>query len=107
MTLHATAAAPDLTIVIPTYNERERLDTLLERIFAACESDGLTVDVVIVDDNSADGTGLVADEWAKRRPVRVIHRAGKLGLGSAVLEGFAIADAAVVGVMDGDLSHPP
>jgi dolichol-phosphate mannosyltransferase len=95
------------TIVIPTYNERERIGVLLERIFDACDREALAVDVVIVDDNSADGTGATAEEWAQRRPVRVIHRSAKLGLGSAVLEGFAIAQSDVVGVMDGDLSHPP
>src|SRR6186997_2027877 len=97
-------ARADFTIVIPTYNERDRLGVLLERIFEACDRERVAVEVVIVDDNSADGTGLIADEWAWRRAVRVIHRAGKLGLGSAVLEGFAIATTPIVGVMDGDLS---
>lgn len=105
----ADSAPPsaDFTIVIPTYNERHRIGLLLERVFEACDSEGLAVEVVIVDDNSADGTGVVADEWAGHRRVRVIHRAGKLGLGTAVLEGFAIARTEIVGVMDGDLSHPP
>jgi len=102
-----TPAPAAFTIVIPTYNERDRLGLLLERIFGACDREGLAVDVVVVDDNSADGTGDVAEEWARARTVRVIHRAGKPGLGSAVLEGFAIARTEVVGVMDGDLSHPP
>ncbi len=97
----------DFTLVVPTYNECDRLGTLLERVFHACERDGLAVEVVIVDDNSADGTGIVADEWARQHRVRVIHRAGKLGLGTAVLEGFAASQTAIVGVMDGDLSHPP
>ena len=98
----------DFTIVIPTYNERDRIGVLLERVFDACDRDGLAVEVVIVDDNSADGTGAVADDWARHRRVRVIHRAGKLGLGTAVLEGFAAgARPTIVGVMDGDLSHPP
>ena len=83
----------DFTIVIPTYNERDRIGVLLERVFDACDRDGLAVEVVIVDDNSADGTGAVADEWARHRRVRVIHRAGKLGLGTAVLEGFAVAQS--------------
>ena len=98
---------PAFTVVIPTYNERDRLGVLLERIFEACDRDALAIDVVVVDDNSADGTGALAEEWMRRRPVRVIHRAGKLGLGSAVLEGFAAARTDIVGVMDGDLSHPP
>jgi dolichol-phosphate mannosyltransferase len=97
----------DFTIVIPTYNERDRIGVLLERVFDACDREGLAAEVVIVDDNSADGTGALADEWALRRRVRVIHRAGKLGLGAAVLEGFAAAQTDIVGAMDGDLSHPP
>lgn len=98
---------PDFTIVIPTYNERDRLGALLERVFEVCERETLAIEVVIVDDNSADGTGAVADDWARHHRVRVIHRAGKLGLGTAVLEGFAMASADIVGVMDADLSHPP
>jgi dolichol-phosphate mannosyltransferase len=100
---------PDLTLVIPTYNERDRLDCLLERIFDAVGHHCIKAQVIVVDDNSGDGTGERADEWARRDggSVRVIHRPGKLGLGSAVLEGFAIAASDVVGVMDADLSHPP
>ena len=79
---------------------------LLERVFDACDREGLAVEVVVVDDNSADGTGALADEWARHRRVRVIHRAGKLGLGTAVLEGFAMAQTDVVGV-DGRRSQPP
>ena len=97
----------DFTVVIPTFNERDRLGVLLQRVFEACDRDGLAIEIIVVDDNSADGTGAVADEWAQHRRVRVIHRAGKLGLGSAVLEGFSIAETEIVGVMDGDLSHPP
>jgi dolichol-phosphate mannosyltransferase len=97
----------DFTIVIPTYNERDRIGVLLQRVFDVCDREGLAVEIVIVDDNSADGTGVVADEWTSHRRVRVIHRAGKLGLGTAVLEGLAIAQTGIVGVMDGDLSHPP
>ena len=97
----------DFTIVIPTYNECDRIGVLLERVFETCDREGLAIEVVIVDDNSADGTGVVADQWARHRRVRVVHRAGKLGLGTAVLEGFSIARTEIVGVMDGDLSHPP
>jgi len=72
----------DLTIVVPTYNERERLGSLLEQIFSACDADGPAVAVVVVDDNSADGTGDLADEWARGGRVRVIHRAGSSGWGA-------------------------
>jgi dolichol-phosphate mannosyltransferase len=101
-----SSTRPDVTIVVPTYNERDRLDALVEQLFDACEGQ-LRVEVIIVDDNSPDGTGALADCLASGRRVRVIHRTGKLGLGSAVIEGFAIATADVVGAIDADLSHPP
>ena len=96
-----------LTIVVPTYNERDRLAALVAAIFEAYRHEGLNGELVIVDDNSPDGTGALADELATRHRITVVHRAGKLGLGTAVLEGFAAASAPIVGVIDGDLSHPP
>ena len=96
-----------LAIVVPTYNERDRLNDLVERIFASYAAKGIDGEIVIVDDNSPDGTGALADELASRLRVTVLHRAGKLGLGTAVIEGFAAASAPIVGVMDADLSHPP
>lgn len=101
-----TAGRPDLTMVVPTYNERERLHALVEEIFAACDGH-LQVEVIVVDDNSPDGTGAHAEDLAANRRLRVIHRSGKLGLGSAVLAGFAAASADIVGAIDADLSHPP
>lgn len=94
-------------MVVPTYNERERLTELVEAVFASAGAHGLVLELVIVDDNSPDGTGALADELATRFRLRVVHRAGKLGLGTAVVEGFQAASAAVVGVMDADFSHPP
>ena len=96
-----------LSIVVPTYNERDRLGDLVEEIFAGYRAEGLDGELVIVDDNSPDGTGALADELATRHRITVIHRAGKLGLGTAVIEGFAAASASIVGVIDADLSHPP
>jgi dolichol-phosphate mannosyltransferase len=101
------ATAPALALVVPTYNERDRLPELVRAIFAAYQSAGIAGELVIVDDNSPDGTGAVADELARSFPIRVVHRAGKLGLGTAVIEGFAAAEAQIVGVIDADLSHPP
>lgn len=94
-------------MVVPTYNERERLEELVTAVCSAAQADGLAIQMVIVDDNSPDGTGDVADALSARFPVKVVHRAGKLGLGTAVVAGFAVADAPVVGVMDADFSHPP
>ena len=96
-----------LSIVVPTYNERDRLAALVAAVFEAYQREGLNGELVIVDDNSPDGTGALADELATRYRIRVVHRAGKLGLGTAVVEGFAAASAPIVGVIDGDLSHPP
>ena len=100
------ATAPTLALVVPTYNERDRLPELVRAIFAAYDSAGIAGELVIVDDNSPDGTGEVADRLALEWPIRVVHRAGKLGLGTAVIEGFSAAAAEIVGVIDADLSHP-
>lgn len=97
---------PDLTIIVPTYNEHERIEELVLALFEACAG-RLELEVVIVDDNSPDGTGALADQLALHHRVRVIHRAGKLGLGSAVVAGVGAASAPVLGIMDGDFSHPP
>jgi dolichol-phosphate mannosyltransferase len=93
--------------VIPTYNERDNLDELVARIGKACAGAGIEVEIVIVDDNSPDGTGAHAEELAKVNRMKVVHRPGKLGLSSAVLEGFKAASGDLLLVMDADLSHPP
>ena len=80
---------------------------LVTAIFDAYASEGLDGELIVVDDNSPDGTGALAEELAKRRRIRVVHRAGKLGLGTAVIEGFNAAAAPIVGVIDADMSHPP
>nr|MBP6717150.1 glycosyltransferase [Acidobacteriota bacterium] len=98
---------PDLTIVVPTYNERARLEELVDAVLASAAKARLALEIVIVDDNSPDGTGVLAEELAKTRPMQVVRRAGKMGLGTAVVAGFAVANAPVVGVMDADFSHPP
>jgi len=94
-------------MVVPTYNERDRLAELVAAVFAAADARGLALELVVVDDNSPDGTGALADELATRHRMRVVHRPGKLGLGTAVVEGFHVASASAVGVMDADFSHPP
>jgi len=94
-------------VIIPTYKERENLVPLLKQIF----SQELPLEVLIVDDNSPDGTGAVADQIAAADPrVHVMHRPGKMGLGSAYVAGFRYAlerdyDAAFE--MDADFSHNP
>ncbi len=93
-----------LSIIIPTYNEAENIVPLVRRI---CKTMPKGIEIIIVDDNSPDGTGKIADRLAKRYPVRVIHRAGKSGLADAVIEGFRHARGEFLGCMDADQSHPP
>jgi len=94
-------------VIVPTYNERGNLDELVRRITGSCSGAGIDVQIVIVDDNSPDGTGGNAEQLAKAHNIKVIHRAGKLGLSSAVIEGFRAASGDILVVMDADLSHPP
>ena len=95
-----------LSIVVPTYNERTRLGELVEAVFQVFAAHGIDGELVIVDDGSPDGTGALADDLATRHRIRVVHRPGKLGLGTAVIDGFAAASGEILGVMDADLSHP-
>ena len=94
-------------VVLPTYNERENLPSIVPAILAAAPQ----VDVLVVDDNSPDGTGALADALAAKDPrVRVLHRARKEGLGRAYLAGFAEALSRGYGrilEMDADFSHDP
>lgn len=94
----------DVSVVVPTYNERETLSELVGRLHQAL---GSGYEVVVVDDSSPDGTADLARELGRQHPVRVLQRPGKLGLGSAVLEGARAASGRWVVVMDADLSHPP
>jgi len=103
----STSTPTTLSIIIPTYNERTRLGELVESIAGVFAQHRIAGEIIVVDDNSPDGTGQFADSLAERYPVRVVHRPGKLGLGSAVIDGFAAARGDVLGVMDADLSHPP
>ncbi|MEK9147524.1 MAG: polyprenol monophosphomannose synthase [Patescibacteria group bacterium] len=96
-----------VSIIVPTYNESKNLPLLVQEIFDVIDKNKIDLEFIIVDDNSPDGTGQVAEELGKQYPVRAIHRAGKLGLGSAVIEGFKLSDRELMGVMDGDLSHDP
>jgi dolichol-phosphate mannosyltransferase len=98
-----------LTVVIPTYNEAENLPALATDLWALPIPE---LKILVVDDASPDGTGEIAERLASRQPERfaVIHRKGKLGLGSAYITGFkaAIEDGAqAVGQMDADFSHSP
>ena len=94
-------------IILPTYNEAENLPKLVKTIFDLQIPD---LHIIVVDDNSPDGTGQIADRLAKEFPLIVIHRQGKQGLGSACITGFKKAlefGADIVCQMDADFSHDP
>ena len=94
-------------IIVPTYNERENLPRMAQRLLSL----PLPVDMLVVDDSSPDGTGKIADELAARHPeIQVLHRAGKNGLGRAYIAGFDWAlqrGYEFVFEMDCDFSHNP
>jgi dolichol-phosphate mannosyltransferase len=97
-----------LSLVIPTYNEKENIQKLIKKIQEEFNENKINGEIIIVDDNSPDGTGKILEDLKKKQKnLKVVHRSGKLGLSSAVLEGWKIADGEVLGVMDADLSHPP
>ncbi len=94
-------------VVVPTYNERDNIENLVAEILVQSDD----IDTLIVDDNSPDGTGAIIDRMAAENPrIHVIHRSGKLGLGSAYREGFGYAlakKAEYIIEMDADFSHDP
>lgn len=96
-----------ITVVVPTYNEAENLPKLVSALFSL----PLDVRVLVVDDNSPDGTGRIADEMARQdKRLQVLHRPGKMGLRAAYLNAFQRVlqgDAEAIAQMDADFSHDP
>lgn len=98
----------EVLVVVPTYNERDNI----ERVLAELLSLDVDLNVLVVDDNSPDGTGRFVEDFGKRETrVHVLHRPGKMGLGSAYIKGFqwalAETDANYIFEMDADFSHDP
>lgn len=105
--MSGTATRGPAWLVLPTYNEAGNIQLLVEKAVASMPPDAR---VLIVDDNSPDGTGEIAETLASEYPVEVIHRPGKEGLGSAYVAGFNHAlhrGAGLVLQMDSDFSHDP
>lgn len=98
------ASASELTVVIPTYNERENVPLLIERLEQALR--GVSWEAIFVDDDSPDGTaGVVRGFQASDARIRLLHRVGKRGLASACIDGMMLANAPFIAVMDADLQH--
>jgi len=100
-------ARADKMVIIPTYNERENIEEMMGRLMAL----PFGLHLLVVDDNSPDGTAEVVKAWQQREPrIHLLRRAGKLGLGSAYREGFRYAldhGAEYIFEMDADFSHDP
>lgn len=102
-------ASVKFTFVIPTYNEAGGIEKLIAQLGEIFIANGLDGELIVVDDNSPDGTGAIVDRLAETYPVRCLHRPGKMGLSSGVIDGwnFARPESVALGCMDADLSHDP
>jgi dolichol-phosphate mannosyltransferase len=97
-----------LAMVIPTLNEAGNMPALLSRLRTALDPAGIDYELIVVDDDSEDGTAEIVRDLAKQDSrVRVLIRKGQRGLAGAVIHGWANTDASLLGVIDGDLQHPP
>jgi dolichol-phosphate mannosyltransferase len=102
-----TSRPIDVSVVVPTYREVENLPLLTERVFEATAAANIVAELIVVDDDSQDGTEARCRELAGRYDVRLITRKGERGLATAVIAGFRQARGRVLLCMDADLSHPP
>ncbi len=100
-------ASLPFSIVVPTYNEAGGIERLLRAVSGVISAHDLDGEIVVVDDNSPDGTGAIADALTKELPVKCLHRPAKLGLSSGVIDGWKIArpESQALGAMDADFSH--
>jgi dolichol-phosphate mannosyltransferase len=96
-----------ISIVLPTYNEARSIQEVLRRTSEALRKAEEDHELIVVDDSSPDSTADLAEALANEIPVRVLRRPGRLGLATAVVDGWSIARGDVLGVMDADLQHPP
>jgi dolichol-phosphate mannosyltransferase len=94
-----------ISIIVPTYKERDNIKKLIPMICKTLHD--YEHEVIIVDDSSPDGTAKIAEKLAERYSLKVLKRARKFGLASAILHGFNHANGDILGVIDADLQHPP
>ncbi len=102
----AAAKQNMISVILPTYNESENLRVIVPRIFAVLRGSSLEGEIIIIDDNSPDGTAAVAEKLAGSYPLKVCIRKTERGLATAVMKGFELASGDIYVVMDADLSHP-
>jgi len=94
-----------ISIIIPTYNERENIERLIPLIDNYMR--GFNYEIIVVDDSSPDNTAKVAEALSAKYPVKVVKRPSKMGLSSAIYDGIRVSEGNVIVVMDADLQHPP
>ncbi len=105
-------SALDVSVIVPTYNESQNILSILKSIEINLSKE-LNAEIIVVDDNSPDGTGQIVDNHIKNKTnffnnsIKIIHRKNKRGLGSAILEGIQNSHGKLIVVMDSDFSHPP
>jgi dolichol-phosphate mannosyltransferase len=95
-----------LSVILPTYNESENLKVIIPNLSDVFIKNNINGEIIVIDDNSPDGTSNVATELAKNYPVRLFVRKNERGIATAVIKGFELATEDLVVVMDADLSHP-
>ncbi len=95
-----------ISIILPTYNEAENLKIIVPKLSQVLNDENIEAEIVVVDDNSPDGTAYTAQKLADKYTVRVFCRKNVRGLATAVMKGFELAQVYVCVVMDADLSHP-
>jgi len=95
-----------ISIIIPTYCEVQNIPVIIPKIFEVLQNENIQSELIIVDDNSPDGTADAAQTMANQYPVRVAVREKEKGLATAVIKGFDLANGDICVVMDADLSHP-
>ena len=104
----STNSSVEVSLVIPTYNERENIGFLIKHVYAILRERRYSFEVIVVDDDSPDGTWEVVQEMMSEYPyLRVLRRLGERGLARAVMRGWQEAQGEILAVMDGDLQHPP
>jgi len=96
----------ELSIILPTYNENENVKKIIPKISQILKAEGITGEILVIDDDSVDGTAYVAQSLANEYPVKVHVRKNERGLATAVIKGFELAKGNICLVMDADLSHP-
>ena len=95
-----------ILIITPAYNESENIPILFENIFSVLEKNEIKGEIIVVDDNSQDGTDKVVRNYTKEYAVKLITRKNEKGLASACIKGFDSSKGDAIIVMDADLQHP-